>query len=64
MDSNITNITSTGSLVMLICYMVYKIFKHSHCRSVCCGSKTQIDIDLEDQSPATRQLTPKTKIDA
>jgi len=64
MDSNITNITSTGSLVMMIVYMLYKVFKHSHCKSHCCGAKTQIDIDLEDHSPVTRPLTPKTKIDA
>jgi hypothetical protein len=43
----ISNVSSVGTMVMLIGYMVYKFIKHSKCRSVCCGNKTEVQIDLE-----------------
>ena len=44
---DISNISSVGTLVMLCCYLVYKVVKHSRCRSLCCGNKTEVQIDLE-----------------
>jgi len=28
-------------------YIIYKIMKHSSCRSNCCGKKSSLSIDLE-----------------
>ena len=57
----LTNISSVGTLVMLCGYMIYKFIKHSRCRSLCCGNKTEISIDLE---PDTKKqpLTPETPV--
>lgn len=46
-DFTLTNVSSVGTLVMAICYMIYKVVKHSRCRSLCCGNKTEVQIDLE-----------------
>jgi len=46
-DANITNVSSLSSLVLMIGYVIYKVFKHSRCRSVCCGNKTEVSVDLE-----------------
>ena len=47
-DFTITNVSSVGTLVMAIIYMIYKVVKHSRCRSLCCGNKTEVQIDLDE----------------
>lgn len=48
MDNPNTYISSgvTGGIISIV-YIVYKIFKHSACRSKCCGQTTELQIDLE-----------------
>ena len=55
--TSLTNVSSVGTMVMLVSYMVYKFIKHSKCRSVCCGQRSEVQIDLE---PDTKKepLTP------
>jgi hypothetical protein len=48
-DFTLTNVSSVGTLVMAICYMIYKVVKHSRCRSLCCGNKTEVQIDLDEE---------------
>ena len=48
-DFTLTNVSSVGTLVMAIIYMIYKVVKHSRCRSLCCGNKTEVQIDLEEK---------------
>ena len=55
--TNLTNVSSVGTMVMLIGYMVYKFIKHSKCRSVCCGNKTEVQIDLESPDTKKESLT-------
>jgi len=46
---NISSYVSSGIAggIIAVVYVVYKIFKHSACRSKCCGHTTEIQIDLE-----------------
>lgn len=44
-DGLITGI-STGSVIGMI-YLVWKMFKHSSCRSKCCGKEASMSVDLE-----------------
>ena len=37
---------SSGAIVGLF-YIIYKIFRHSSCRSKCCGIKSSLSVDLE-----------------
>jgi hypothetical protein len=48
----LTNISSATTTVILMGYMIYKVLKHSRCRSLCCGNKTEIRIDLEPDTKA------------
>ena len=50
---NIAGVSSAMTMVIMAGYMIYKFLKHSKCRSVCCGNKTEVQIDLEER------LTPK-----
>jgi len=45
--SSVTNVSSVGTLVLAIGYMIYKVLKHSRCKTLCCGNKTEVQIDLE-----------------
>jgi hypothetical protein len=54
MDSTISNVSSMGSLVLMISYVVYKFVKHSRCRSICCGHKTEMSVDLESTPDAKK----------
>ena len=36
----------TGGIIAIV-YVAYKVFKHSACRSKCCGQVTEMQIDLE-----------------
>jgi hypothetical protein len=50
MDDPVANsfIAGGSSGVILGCiYLVYKMLKHSSCRSNCCGQKSSLTIDLE-----------------
>ena len=59
----LTNISSVGTLVMLCGYAVYKVFKHVKCRSVCCGNKSEVQIDLEpDSKKEPLTPTPETPV--
>lgn len=50
---NIAGVSSAMTMVLMAGYMIYKLMKHSRCRSVCCGNKTEVQIDLEES------LTPR-----
>jgi len=49
--------SSIGTLLAVVGLAVYKCFKHSKCKSRCCGSnETSISVDLEES------LTPKKAV--
>jgi len=50
MDSiqTIGQVSSVGSLLMMVGYAVYKLCKHSKCRSKCLGLESSISVDLEE----------------
>jgi hypothetical protein len=52
---NIAGVSSAMTMVLMVGYMIYKFTKHSRCRSICCGNKTEVQIDLEE-----RLKTPPT----
>jgi hypothetical protein len=43
-------IASSGlsSVLVMTGYVIYKIFRHSRCKSNCCGKRMTLDIDLEE----------------
>tara|TARA_R110000822_G_scaffold76657_1_gene184346 strand:- start:15 stop:236 length:222 start_codon:yes stop_codon:yes gene_type:complete len=50
MDMNIAQSFIAGGSSGIIIgsfYMLYKILKHSSCRSNCCGLKSSLSVDLE-----------------
>ena len=44
-DSIIAGVSSGG--VVGVLYVVWKLFKHSRCKSACCGKEASISVDLE-----------------
>ena len=56
MDANITNVSSLSSMVLMIGYIIYKVFKHSRCKSVCCGHKTEVSVDLQE-TPDSKKVS-------
>jgi len=49
--------SSIGTLLAVVGLAVYKCFKHSKCKSRCCGGgETTISVDLEEN------LTPKKDV--
>lgn len=59
----LTNVSSIGTMLMVVGYMIWKFVKHSKCRSVCCGNKTEVQIDLEpDTKKEPLTPTPETPV--
>jgi len=52
MDDNqlISSFVSSGitGVIVVVTYILYKVFKHSKCRSKCCGHETELQVDLEN----------------
>ena len=46
-----------SSVFVMILYMTYKIFRHSRCKSNCCGKRVSFDIDLEEKLLKTNSAT-------
>ena len=57
----LTNISTVSTTILLVGYMIYKVLKHSRCRSLCCGNKTEVQIDLETDTK-TETLQPKPPV--
>jgi hypothetical protein len=50
MDANVGGMIAAGGVsggVIAIIYVVWKLFKHSRCKSACCGHEAAMSIDLE-----------------
>lgn len=49
MDYN-TVVASGGlsGILVLTGYITYKLFRHSRCKSNCCGKRMSLDVDLEE----------------
>lgn len=49
MDDYVVSILGGGTAGVIITgiYLVYKLLKHSACRSTCCGYKSSLEVDLE-----------------
>jgi len=50
----------TGSAIGII-YVIWKLFKHSRCRSVCCGKEASMSVDLEKGGFSPGKSQPETK---
>lgn len=46
MEKEIAVGIGSGTVVGIV-YVVWKLFKHSRCRSVCCGKEASVSVDLE-----------------
>jgi len=44
--ANIITGIGTGGMIGLL-YVIWKMFKHSRCRSNCCGRESSLSVDLE-----------------
>jgi hypothetical protein len=49
-DSIFAGITSGGTIGVI--YVIWKLFKHSSCRSRCCGKEASMSVDLEKGFPS------------
>ena len=50
MDSTTGSIIASGGVsggVVAVMYMAWKLFKHSRCKSACCGHEASMSVDLE-----------------
>jgi hypothetical protein len=47
----------TGGIFSII-YIVYKMFKHSSCRSKCCGHDSSLNLDLTPPPTPAHLLDP------
>ena len=47
--SSIITGTASGGILAIV-YITYKLFKHSSCRSNCCGIKSSLQVDLSTPS--------------
>lgn len=61
---------ATGSIggvsvagVLALLYAIYKAVNHHRCRSVCCGKKMEVSMDIESTTPPDR-LTIKVPTSA
>ena len=45
----------SGGVIGLI-YIMWKIFKHSRCRSRCCGKEASMSLDLEEGLVAQKEI--------
>jgi len=49
----------TGGIIAVV-YVLYKVFKHSACRSKCCGQMTELQVDLENGLLQNKSPSPKS----
>ena len=47
MDWNSLITAGASSGMIAVMYSIYKIFKHSRCRSKCCDKTVELSVDLE-----------------
>ena len=50
-------VSSVGSLLMMIGYAVYKACKHSKCRSKCFGLESSLSVDLDEDAKESPMIT-------
>lgn len=50
----------TTGVVLVSVLLAYKIFKHSTCRSRCCGATSSFQLDLDEQRQRTAVLGETT----
>jgi len=57
-------VSSVGSLLMMVGYAVYKICKHSKCRSKCFGVESSLSVDLDEDANGKESpmITGKTAV--
>lgn len=55
-------VSSVGSLLMMVGYAVYKICKHSKCRSKCFGVESSLSVDLDEDAKESPMITGKTAV--
>ena len=41
-------VSSVGSLLIMVGYAIYKVCKHSKCRSKCFGLESSLSVDLDE----------------
>lgn len=66
MDDTLKGYIAGGSsgIILGCIYVVYKMFKHSSCRSNCCGHKSSLSVDLEKglTSSPTDEIKPNVAV--
>ena len=60
-DSILAGVGSGGVIGLI--YIVWKMFKHSRCRSHCCGKEASMSVDLEEGFGIKKEI-PKQEVNA
>ena len=61
MDATTGSIIASGGVsggVVAVMYMAWKLFKHSRCKSACCGHEASMSVDLEKGFETKKEITP------
>ena len=66
---NLNNVGSVAGIISLIGGIIYTIIRlvsHSHCKSMCCGQQTSLDVDLGTPTlkPLNEPLTRQSQINS
>jgi len=64
---NLNNAGSIAGIISLIggiSYAVVRIISHSHCKSMCCGQQTSLDVDIGTPTlkPLNEPLTRQSQL--
>ena len=62
---NVNNIGSIAGIISLVSGLLYGIFQiinHSHCRSMCCGAVSSLDVDIGNLPPPNEKLTRQSQL--
>ena len=51
MDTNILAGGATGSAIILVAGVIYKLINHKKIKSRCCGRSMEIALDIDDTTP-------------
>ena len=64
MDQNATAILAIVSTVISVGGTVLAVVNHTRIRSVCCGQKLDVSLDIEKTTPPTDKLEIKVPADS
>jgi hypothetical protein len=58
MDQDATNVIAYCGFLFGVLTTIFTAINHKRCRSVCCGTKIDVSMDVEDTTPPKMKLPP------